>query len=99
LQPSRLAPEIPPIAQAGLSGFEVVGWNGFLAPRGTPAAILRTLNGALQRGLDDTDLRGRLAAAGYEPAAPNTPEEFGRFIQSDTARWVALVERTNITAH
>jgi tripartite-type tricarboxylate transporter receptor subunit TctC len=99
LQPSRLAPEIPPLAQAGLSGFEVIGWNGFLAPRGTPPAILRTLNGALQRGLDDAELRNRLSAAGYEPAAPTTPEQFGRFIQSDTARWVALVERTNITAH
>ena len=47
-------------------------------------------------GLDDPELRQRLASAGYEPAARNSPDEFATFIRSDTAKWVALVEKTSM---
>jgi tripartite-type tricarboxylate transporter receptor subunit TctC len=96
---SPLVPGIPSIAQSGLAGFSVVGWNGFVAPKGTPPAYVDKLNAALQRGLDDPELRQRLAAAGYEPAAHNSPADFARFIQSDTAKWVALVEKTKMKGH
>jgi tripartite-type tricarboxylate transporter receptor subunit TctC len=98
LEPTPLVPGIPSIAQSGLSGFEVTGWNGFVAPAGTPAAIIGKLNAALQLGLDDADLRKRLEAAGYEPARRNTPEDFARFIEVDTKRWVDIVEKSNIQA-
>ena len=77
----------------------MIGWNGFVAPKGTSPAIIDKLNAALQRGLDDPPLRQRLASAGYEPAAGNSPDDFARFIQSDTAKWVALVEKTNMKSH
>jgi tripartite-type tricarboxylate transporter receptor subunit TctC len=96
LRPSPVAPGLPPVAESGLRGFEVIGWNGFVAPKATPAAVVQRLNAALQRGLDDTDLRGRLAVAGYETATRNTPDEFAAFIRSDTAKWTALVEKTNM---
>ncbi len=54
----------------------MIGWNGFVAPKGTSPAIIGKLNVALQRGLDDPELRQRLASAGYEPAARNSPDEF-----------------------
>jgi tripartite-type tricarboxylate transporter receptor subunit TctC len=94
--PSPLVPGLPSMAEAGLAGFSVLGWNGLVAPRGTSPAIIEKLNSALQRGLDDTELRQRLAASGYEPAARNSPADFARFIQADTAKWVALVEKTNM---
>ena len=53
----------------------------------------------VQRGLDDPELRQRLAAAGYEPAARNSPDEFATFIQSDTTKWIVLVEKTNMKGH
>jgi tripartite-type tricarboxylate transporter receptor subunit TctC len=97
--PSPLVPGLPAIAQSGLAGFTVIGWNGFVAPKGTSPAIIDKLNAALQRGLDDPPLRQRLASAGYEPAARNSPADFARFIQSDTAKWLALVEKTNMKNH
>jgi tripartite-type tricarboxylate transporter receptor subunit TctC len=98
LKASPLVPGLPSIAESGLPGFEVIGWNGFVAPAGTPAPIIAKLNSAIALGLDDADLSKRLEAAGYQPAARNTPEEFGAFIRSDTERWLGLVEKTNMRA-
>ena len=72
-EPSPLVPGVPAIAQSGLPGFEVIGWNGFVAPRGTPPPVVATLIAALQAGLDDGELRKKLSAAGYEPAAATRP--------------------------
>jgi tripartite-type tricarboxylate transporter receptor subunit TctC len=98
LKASPLVPGLPAIADSGLAGFSVIGWNGFVAPRGTPVAIVEKLSAALQRGLDDPDLRQRLAAAGYDPADRNSPDDFAKFIDADTAKWVALVEKTKMKA-
>jgi tripartite-type tricarboxylate transporter receptor subunit TctC len=98
LKASPLVPGLPAIAEAGLAEFTVIGWNGFVAPKGTPEAIIAKLNFTLQRGLDSTDLRQRLVASGYEPAPRNSPGDFAQFIRSDTAKWAALVERTNMKA-
>jgi tripartite-type tricarboxylate transporter receptor subunit TctC len=94
--PTPLVPGLPSLSQSGLPGFEVTGWNGFVAPLGTPAPIIARLNSAIQRGLDDAELRKRLEAAGYEPAAHNTPEDFATFIKADTERWIGLVEKADI---
>ena len=99
LRPSPLLPGLPSLAESGLPGFTVIGWNGFVAPRGTPSAIVGKLSSTLQRGLDDPELRQRLATSGYEPAARNSPDDFAAFIRSDTAKWVALVEKTNMKSH
>jgi tripartite-type tricarboxylate transporter receptor subunit TctC len=64
--------------------------------KGTPPTIIGKLNSAVQRGLDDGELRQRLVASGYEPAARNSPDDFARFIHADTAKWVALVEQTKM---
>ena len=98
LAPSRLVPNMPSIAQSGLPGFEVIGWNGFVAPAGTPAAIIAKLNSAILRALDDADLRRRLEASGYEPAAPEAPDAFARFIAADTEKWIGLIEQTKMRA-
>jgi tripartite-type tricarboxylate transporter receptor subunit TctC len=95
-EPSPLVPDVQSIAQSGLPGFEVIGWNGFVAPRGTPPSVVTTLSAALQAGFDDAELRKKLSAAGYQAAGRNTPEQFGEFIRSDTAKWVELVARTNM---
>ena len=98
--PTQLAPGLPTIAAAAaLPGFEVVGWNGYVAPRGTPAPVVAKLSAAILAGLDDPDLRSRLIAAGYEPAAKSTPQEFGAFIAADIAKWRELVDKTNMKAN
>ena len=95
-QASALVPGVPPVAQAGLPGFEVVGWNGFVAPKATPQRVVARLSDALLAGLGDPELRKRVAAAGYEPAERNTPQEFAAFIAADTAKWLDLVAKTNM---
>jgi len=93
---SPLVSGLPPIAQAGLAGYEVVGWNGYVAPKGTPAPVIARLSAAIAAGLADDELRQKLVTAGYQPVAKNSPEEFGAFIAADTAKWRDLVAKTNM---
>src|SRR5262249_60573074 len=65
-QPSALAPGIPPVAQAGLPGFEVIGWNGFVAPRATPAPGIAKLRAAFPAGPREAAGRQRVSPAGHE---------------------------------
>lgn len=97
LQPSVLAPGMPTIAQT-LPGYQVMGWNGFVAPAGTPQAIADKLNASVQRGLDLAELRQRLQGAGYDVAPRNTPKQFAEFISADTQKWIDLVAKANIKA-
>jgi tripartite-type tricarboxylate transporter receptor subunit TctC len=97
-EPSRLVPGVPAIAQSGLPDFEVVGWNGYVAPKGTPQPILTKLNTALRAGLQDSDVLAKLGIAGYEPAAPNSPDDFAKFIAEDTMKWKDLVAKLNLKA-
>jgi len=98
-QASALVPGLPSVAQAGLPGFEVIGWNGYVAPKGTPAPVIAKLNGALSAGLGDATLRRRLVGAGYEPAETNSPQQFAAFIAADIAKWRDLVAKTNMKAN
>jgi len=98
LEPSPFLPGVPTLVPSGLGGFEVIGWNGFVAPRGTPEPIIAKLNAAIALGLEDAELRRRVLATGYEPTRPNTPVEFGAFIRSDTAKWIDLVGKLNLKA-
>ena len=98
-QASALVPGIPPVAQAGLPGFEVIGWNGFVAPKATPQPVIAKLSEALIAGLGDAELRKRVTAAGYDPAEKNTPSQFAAFIAADTSKWLDLVAKTNMKAN
>lgn len=49
------------------------------------------------RGLQDPEIRQRLAASGYDPAAQNTPNQFASFINGDTQKWIDLVEKSHIS--
>lgn len=91
------APSLPTVAESGLAGFEVKSWYGLLAPRGTPSAIVRKLNVALNEVLNDEKVKQRLAALGATPE-PSSPEAFGLFISSEIATWGDVVRRTGATA-
>jgi tripartite-type tricarboxylate transporter receptor subunit TctC len=98
-QATALVPGVRPIAESGLPGFEVIGWNGFVAPKGTPPPVIAKLSSAFLAGLDDAELRKRVTTAGYEPAARNTPDQFASFIAADTSKWLDLVAKTNMKAN
>ena len=72
-------------------GFDVVVWNGLMAPAGTPRDVVARLNQELKRELDAPELKDRLLAQGFEPAW-STPEAFGQKIAADIARWAKVVQ-------
>jgi len=91
---SPLAADLPTVAESGIPGFEVIGWNGFLAPAATPRLVVAKLNGEFSRALKQTDVPQRLAAVGYEPAAENTPEQFLAYMKAEVAKWAKVVQQS-----
>jgi tripartite-type tricarboxylate transporter receptor subunit TctC len=81
-----IAPDIPTIAEAGLPGYEVVGWNGVLAPALTPRPIIDRLNAAIQVALKTPEMTKLLSEQGIEPAG-NSPEEFAIAMHADIEKW------------
>jgi len=92
---SAVLPDLPTIAESGVPGYENSTWHGWLAPAGTPPAILNRLNAELVRSSRSPDVVERLAPDGGEPVG-STPGEFARFIAADMARWGKLVRETGI---
>jgi len=92
-QRSAFAPELPTVAESGLRGFEVFGWNGLLAPAATPQAIIDKLHDAIIEAMREPELRGRMARVGFEPIG-STPSEFGEFLRNDVARWAKVLKES-----
>jgi tripartite-type tricarboxylate transporter receptor subunit TctC len=90
LQRSRLLPEVPTIAEAGVPGFEVVQRSVLLAPAGTPRAIIERLNKELNAVLATDEVRQRLALEGGEPM-PGAPEAYAADIDREEMKWSKLV--------
>jgi tripartite-type tricarboxylate transporter receptor subunit TctC len=83
-------PDVPTFAESGLSGYESIGWFGFVAPARTPPEIIARLNGAIVAALRDPAILERIHLLGAEPM-PGTPEEFGRFIRSEYEKWGKVI--------
>lgn len=94
---SALAPGVTPIATSGLPGFEVSGWYGLLAPRGTPSPAIGRLNAELHAILAEAETRERLAAMGLEPST-GTPESCEAWIRAETETWRGVVTAAGIRA-
>ena len=92
---SQFWPEVPTISESGLRGYELVGWFGLLAPAKTPSDIIKQINEAVVAIMQSKDFRDHLAVLGAEPK-PQTPEEFGRYINADVAKWTKLVKDNDI---
>jgi len=96
----RLAviPDVPTIAEAGVPGYEVVGWNGILAPAKTPRAIIERLNADIVKVIRTPEVEADILAQGIEPIG-NTPEEFGRIIRADVERWGKILKGAKTKAN
>jgi tripartite-type tricarboxylate transporter receptor subunit TctC len=90
-------PDVPTISEAGLKGYEMVVWQGLLAPANTPGAIVARINREVVKILDMPDTRARLAAQGLEPVG-GTPEQFATYIASEVAKWSKVIRHAGITA-
>jgi tripartite-type tricarboxylate transporter receptor subunit TctC len=89
-----LAPGLPPAADA-VPGYDLTGWYGMLAPRGTPAEIVSRINAAVVSALRDPAFQERLLTLGAE-AAGSTPADFAAMLRKDTARWEKALKEIGV---
>ena len=88
-------PNLPTVDEAGLKGYEIVGWHGFFAPAGTPREIVDRVNGLVAKILTTREMRELWTAQGMQ-VVPNTPEQFARRIQSDYEKYGRVVKAVGI---
>jgi tripartite-type tricarboxylate transporter receptor subunit TctC len=88
-------PDLPTIAESGVPGYDVTTWNGWLAPRGTPPAIVATLNRALIEAAAAPEIAGRLAADGGSTIG-STPAELARHMSDEVARWRKVAKSSGL---
>ena len=89
---SPFVPELPTVAEAGVPGYEVTGWNGMLAPAAMPAAILRKVQSDVAAVLKMPEIRDRMALEASEPGTV-TGAEFGAMLKAEVAKWAKVVKR------
>ena len=93
LTPVAALPNVPSLASAGLAGFDKTDvWFGMAVPAGTPEAIVQVLHRAAAKTLENAEVRAKLAAAGYLPAAPAPAAEFQQFVRDQVSFWADLVK-------
>ena len=92
---SRVAPDVPTVAESGIAGYEAISWQGVLARGGTPSNVVQRLNSDLRKVLAQAELQRQLADQGYEPLS-GTPEAFDAYIQSEIAKWTRVVKSAGL---
>ena len=92
---SPAAPEVPTVAESGVTGFEFVAWYGLFAPAATPQGIIGQLNVQVVKALSDPDLSQRVASQGAEPS-PSTPDGLAKYMREDHERWKKVIKTANI---
>jgi tripartite-type tricarboxylate transporter receptor subunit TctC len=84
-------PEVPAIAEAGVAGYDAVGWFGVFAPAHTPQPVIAKLNGAIVKYVSLPEIRERMASQGADVVA-SSPEQFAAVLKSDLVRWAKVVK-------
>lgn len=88
-------PNLPTLAESGVTGYEAMSWNGMFAPAKTPRAIITKVHAEVVKALNSPDVRDKLVAMGSDPVA-STPEEFAAYVKSEVARWGKVIKDNNI---
>jgi tripartite-type tricarboxylate transporter receptor subunit TctC len=88
-------PDVPTMAESGISDYVTTFWTGVVAPAGTPADVVSKLNGAINSGLKTDAVRDSLARVGAQ-AAPGTPQQFGSFIEAEARKWAAIAKTSGL---
>jgi tripartite-type tricarboxylate transporter receptor subunit TctC len=92
---SRLAPELPTMAESGFPGFEAVPWFGLVAPANTPKDVLDKLHGETVKALAMPEVRKKFDELGLEPVG-NTPAEFAAIIRKEIPEWAKVIKDAGI---
>jgi tripartite-type tricarboxylate transporter receptor subunit TctC len=97
LKRSEAAPEVPSVAELGLPQLESLAWNGLLAPAGTPPAVVSRLSAETVGAMRHPQTREALGRLGFDVVA-SSPEEFSRFIRTESAKWAQVIRASGATA-
>jgi len=89
------AREVPTLEEAGVPGYEAIGWFGTVAPARTPPEIVNRLNREIAAALQVPEIRARALDAGTEPHT-NSPQEFAALIREETAKWAKVIKTAGI---
>jgi tripartite-type tricarboxylate transporter receptor subunit TctC len=91
----KIFPNLPTISESGIQGYEADNWYGLVVPSGTPSSIVRVLNRHSVTALGNSKVEKRLSALGYE-AISSTPEQFGKYIKAEIAKWSSVISNAGI---
>jgi tripartite-type tricarboxylate transporter receptor subunit TctC len=94
---SALFPELPTVDESGVAGFEITQWYGFFAPAKTPKEIVDKLHSEIVAVMKEPDVAKKFAEHGAD-VVTNSPEEFGKFVQAEIAKWSKVIKTAKITA-
>ena len=95
---SPLFPDLPTLDEQGLTGFNDVTWNGYVAPAGTPRAVLARLHAEIEKAVSQPEFRKRWLERGIETGASASPEEFSSYIKSEADAFAKLAREAGIKA-
>lgn len=87
--------QVPPVAEAGVPGYEAMQWYGMAAPAGTPAPVIARLNAEAVKALQSDEMKEKLALDGAQPVG-STPAEFGALIKSELDKWTRVARAAKI---
>ena len=87
------APDIPPLSQAGLPGYDASSWQMVVAPAGIPRPIVHKLNGELRAIVAEPDIQKDFTDRGLIPIVSPSPEELQDYVRSEIVRWGKVVEQ------
>jgi tripartite-type tricarboxylate transporter receptor subunit TctC len=96
-QRSKLAPELPTVADSGLPGYSSVTWFGVYGPAGMKPELVAKVNAAFNQAIADPAVAASLAKLGAEVAKPGTPAQFADMVKADSARWAKVIKDNNIS--
>ncbi|MEB2399895.1 MAG: tripartite tricarboxylate transporter substrate binding protein [Alcaligenaceae bacterium] len=92
---AKMLPNLPTVSEAGVPGFENSGWFGFIAPKGTPKDVVDKIQKDTVKVLAMPDIKERLEAQGMSPVG-NTPAEFKKAMDAESANWAKIIKERNI---
>jgi len=96
LKRSELAPDVPSVSELGYPQLESLAWIGLLAPAGVSKEIIDRISAETVRGMRAQDVRELLGKQGFDVVA-NSPQEFSRWIQAESAKWARVIRLSGAT--
>jgi len=96
MERSQVLPNIPTLSESGLKGYNLLGWNAFVAPLGTPSEVINQLNLQVRKSFKDPEVIKQLNAIGNETGLDLSPQQMSDFLKLEVAKWNKLVSEVKI---